>query len=242
MEKEYILSQLLSTLDYLSLLEEFALYFKESRPDAFLNEQVEKLLDFRESFYESNSKQKPHFNVKAESDALNRCLVAMDLYVNTCRYDSDKAVVAAAQAVHKRIHSFKKPIAHMILPVKMTTVELLLSFLNSPDYAPYVELMPDLPARMDALDTALDDLRAACRRRNVDRANAKKPEKLRHLKRGCAEVVETLYNYLKLMAMKDPEQYRADFQLVDVVIKRFDAKTRHRKRKKAAPTVKMQKS
>jgi hypothetical protein len=207
-------------------LDEICRHFADHRPDDYVSGLVQKVVEAKESLFESMYIASAKSGVLKESQTLNGRISALAHYLDLCACDTDAEVKASARLVRRQLRAYGKSLAHMRVDSRLTAVEALLRDLGGDEFLPHVKRLPELPTRLAEIGNAKDDLRR--QRLLVDQIKSSmvKPEPLLELKREAATQLLTLVAYLEVMAAKDAAVYGEDYDLVTEVIKRLNARRR----------------
>ncbi len=228
MNKRFTLSLGLSSNQFHAGLSEIGRQFEALRSDEYLNGLVGELATTNEALLGAMHIAKVKRNVKLETQQLTECLASASHYIDSCVYVSDDAVRESATVLKQLWGSYGKPFTRMKLDERIGAVTTLLRDLALPDIQVHVVQLPELEGRIATLQEALNALKKAVH--EVDKANglAPKGQPLMPLKREAAAKVESLVDYLKAMALKDPATYGDHYEVVKEIITRLNIRRRKR--------------
>ena len=226
MHKTFTMSLGLSSNQFHAGLLEIGRQFEALRSDEYLNGLVGELATTNEALLDAMHIAKVKHNVKQENRQLTECLASASRYIDSCLYVSDDAVRESAAVLKQLWGSYGKPFTRMKLDERIGAVITLLRDLALPGIQEHVVQLPELEGRIATLQAALNALKRAVH--EVDKANglAPKGQPLMPLKREAAAKVESLVDYLKAMALKDPAAYGDHYEVVKEIITRLNTRRR----------------
>ena len=207
-------------------LDEICRHFADNRPDDYVSGLVQKVVEAKESLFESMYIASVKSGVLKESRTLNGRISALAHYLDLCACDTDAEVKASARLVRRQLRAYGNSLAHMRVDSRLTAVEALLRDLGGDEFQPHAKRLPELPTRLAEIGKAKDDLRK--QRLLVDQIKSTmvKSESLLELKREAAAQLLTLVAYLEVMATKDAAVYGEHYAVVTEVIKRLNGRRR----------------
>ena len=131
---------------------------------------------------------------------------------------------ASAKALKQVFDSYSKPFARMKASERVGAMKTLQRDLDAPSMQEHVERLPEMASRINGMKEASETLKEALYQADKAKGTAPKGQSLMLLKREAAARLETLVNYLEVMAVKAPDDYAEHFAVVMQIINRLNAR------------------
>jgi len=214
-------------------LDEICSHFEVSRSDEYLNGLVSAVDEANQALYATMQIMAKKRSFNEEAMALTQRLSSARHYVRSCCFEGDAEVRDSAAWVKALWQTREtKPFNHMKVEARIGSARLLLGDLSTSEAQHHVERLPELAARLQGIQKAIDEL--TDKQLEVDEANGNsaKRESLLDLKRRAATKLASLLLYLEAMEEKDPDTYGEHLRSVTEIITRLNTTARGGAQKK----------
>lgn len=187
-----------------------------------------------QQLYETMNVVKIKRSIYAETREMVNRIVAMQRYLDSCRYLDDALLRGSADYLLALFASYGKAFAMMKANSRMGAVSTLLRDLGKAELAEHIGRLPEMASRIEGLRAAYEQLRT--KQIEVDRANSQEVEpcSLLDLKRNASGKLRSLTDYLRVMSELSPEQYGEEYHMVSEIIDRINSSMPKRKKPAAA--------
>ncbi len=222
--KKVHLSLVLDSNQYHVGHSEICRQFVGKTSDEYLDGLVASLAQANNAIFDVMQIEKVRITIKQENRQLMDRLMATAGYLDSCKYVDDAAMQDSALVLKQLFDSCGKPFARMKASERVGAVKTLLSKLSSPAMKEHVDRLPEMESRIKGVRDASETLEEALYQADKAKGTAPKGQSLMLLKREAAARLETLVNYLEVMAVKAPDDYAEHFAVVMQIINRLNAR------------------
>ncbi len=218
------LNLVLNSDQFYTGLDEICHRFDDGRSDEHLNALVEEVENAKGMLFQTIKKDMVKKGIKQESLLLRERLASATHYIDSHRFEPDEEKKASALALKQVFDSYSKPFARMKASERVGAMKTLQRDLDAPSMQEHVERLPEMASRINGMKEASETLKEALYQADKAKGTAPKGQSLMLLKREAAARLETLVNYLEVMAVKAPDDYAEHFAVVMQIINRLNAR------------------
>lgn len=226
MKKLSHLSLVLDSNQYHAGLLEICHQFEGGTSDEYLNGLVASLAQANNALFDVMHIKEARITVMQENRQLTERLKATSGYIESCLYVEDSATKASALALKQVIDSYRKPFAWMKASERMGAMKTLLRDLGAPAMQEHVECLPEMASRISGVRDAAGALEEALFQVDKTKSTSPKGQSMAPLKKEAAVRLETLVDYLEVMAVKAPSDYAEHYAVVTQIINRLNTRRR----------------
>ena len=203
---------------------EICRHFEDNTSDGYLNDLVASVDQANNAIFDVMHVEEARITIKQENRQLMDRFMATVGYLDSCKYVKDAAMKASALALKQVFDSYSKPFARMKASERVGAMKTLQRDLDAPSMQEHVERLPEMASRINGMKEASETLKEALYQADKAKGTAPKGQSLMLLKREAAARLETLVNYLEVMAVKAPDDYAEHFAVVMQIINRLNAR------------------